>query len=104
MGRARPEQSHHPGRATDVPTVGHATGSGSARTCAPAAARIDRARRPSSMTRPEHRHKPPEPATEKMAMGHNPQLWVTLTGTRHVPSRLRPGAPPPAHPPRGYTP
>src|SRR3546814_1446382 len=94
MGRARPEKSHHPGRATDVPTVGHGTGSGSARTCAPAAARIDRARSPSSMTRPEHRHKPPEPANEKMGMGHNRRLWVALSGRRHGTGRLRPGEPP----------
>src|SRR3546814_5681483 len=78
----------------DVPTVGHGTGSGSARTCAPAAARIDRARSPSSMTRPEHRHKPPEPANEKMGMGHNRRLWVALSGQRHGTSLLRPGEPP----------
>src|SRR3546814_18429871 len=78
----------------DVPTVGHGTGSGSARTCAPAAARIDRARSPSSMTLPEHRHKPPEPANEKMGMGHKSRLWVVLSGRRHGTSRLRPGEPP----------
>src|SRR3546814_17916378 len=70
------------------------TGSGSARTCAPAAARIDRARSPSSMTRPEHRHKPPEPANEKMGMGHNRRLWVALSGQRHGTSMLRPGETP----------
>src|SRR3546814_12094611 len=46
------------------------------------------------MTRPEHRHKPPEPANEKMGMGHNRRLWVALSGQRHGTSRLRPGEPP----------
>src|SRR3546814_19964412 len=46
------------------------------------------------MTRPEHRHKPPEPANEKMGMGHNRRLWVALSGQRHGTSRLRRGEPP----------
>src|SRR3546814_5702510 len=46
------------------------------------------------MTRPEHRHKPPEPANEKMGMGHNRRLWVALSGRRHGTGRLRPGEPP----------
>src|SRR3546814_16191345 len=49
---------------------------------------------PSTTLFRSHGNKPPEPANEKMGMGHNRRLWVALSGRRHGTGRLRPGEPP----------